>query len=104
MKRLGLLAALLVVALAIGCDQGGGSSAKKGPAPSTDAAKAALNDMVTTGRLGSGMMAVDSYIGSLKASDPAKSEALAKDMNDLRGLGSKPDAFKAKAKEMAGKL
>ena len=49
-------------------------------------------------------MAVDSYITNLSKTDAAKGEALGKDLKDLRGLTSKPEALKAKAKEMVDKL
>jgi hypothetical protein len=104
MKRFGLWVALFVVALVIGCSEGGSSSPKKDAPPSADNAKAMLGDIAKTGRLGSGMMAVEGYIGSLRKSDAAKADALAKDLNELRGLVATPDAMKAKAKALADKL
>ena len=103
MKRFGFWVALFVVASVIGCGQGGTSPSKKDSAPAANA-KATLEDVAKTGRLGSGMMAVDGYIDSLRKSDAAKADALAKDLNELRGLVATPDAMKAKAKALADKL
>jgi hypothetical protein len=104
MKRLGFWLVLCVGLLIVGCSDGGSSSGSKGPAPSAESAKAALNEMAKNGRIGSGMMTVDSYIGSLRKSDASKGEAVSKDFEELKKLGSKPDALKAKAKELADKL
>ena len=104
MKRLGLWVALSVAALVIGCNQAGTSSAKKGPPPSTATAKSVLEDVAKTGRVGSGMMALSDYVANLSKSDPAKGEALAKEIDEMKKLSGTPDAMKAKAKEIADKL
>jgi hypothetical protein len=103
MTRWGLWLAVILAACVIGCNQGGGTS-KTPPAPSPAAAKAALLDVATSGKMGSGMMSVGSYVESLKKADPAKGEAIAKEVQDLGKLAKQPDALKAKAKEIADKL
>ena len=105
MKRLGLWVVLSVVALVIGCSQGGsGSSSQKSAAPSAAGAKAALEGMAKSGMMGSGMQPVGSYISSLRATDPAKAEELDKGFRELGSLSGRPDALKAKAKALADKL
>jgi len=102
MKRWGLWLLVVVAVSVIGCSQ---DSASKGPPPpSTAAAKAALADLAANGKMGSGMMPVGSYVDALKKTDPAKGEALAKEVQALGKLTGKPDALKAKAKEIADKL
>ena len=104
MKRLGLWVALSVVALVIGCNQAGTSSKKSGPPPSTATAKSVLEDVAKTGRVGSGMAGLNQYVESLRKSDPAKGEALAKEIDEMKKLSGTPDAMKAKAKAIADKL
>ncbi len=104
MKRLGFWLGLLAVALVIGCGPAGSSSAPKAPPPSAAAAKAALEQVAKTGMSGSQMMALNEYVKSLRQSDPAKGEALAKEVEEMRKLGSSPEQMKAKAKEIADKL
>ena len=103
MERLRLWVALFVVVLVIGCDQGGPPKDPP-PPPSADSAKAALGEVANAGRLHSGIAMVQGYIGILRRDDPAKADALAKEMHELLGLGHDPDAMKAKAKEIADKL
>jgi len=92
---------VLAVSLA-GCNRSGSPSAA--PAPTTAAAKAALLDVAKSGQIGSGMMAVQDYVENLKATDAAKAEQLAKELQQLGKLSATPDALKAKAKEIADKL
>ena len=104
MKRLGLWVALSVAALVIGCNQAGTSSKKSAPPPSAATAKSTLNDVAKSGQLGSGMMALGDYVTNLRKSDPAKGEALAKEIDEMKKLAGTPEAMKAKAKAIADKL
>ncbi len=107
MQRLVLWVALCVVALVVGCNRGGGtssSSSLQSAPPSAANAKAALEGLAKDGRIGSGTQAVSSYISSLRATDPAKADALEKDYKELSGLIKNQEAFKAKAKALADKL
>lgn len=98
-----VVALSLVVLLLAGC--GGPKSVKVTPVTvsAADAVKGALNDIVQSGELGSGSMALQENIEKLKATDAAKGEALLKDYEALAKLKD-PAALKAKAKEMLGKL
>jgi hypothetical protein len=103
MGRLRFWVALFVVVLVIGCDRKEPPKVPP-PLPTADSAKAALAEVVIDGRLNSGIAIVHGYIGIIRKSDPAKADALAKDLKELRGLGRDPDAMRAKAKELADKL
>ncbi len=107
MKRVGLgfLVALFVAAMVIGCSQGGSSSAKKVSASDAEKGiKSIVEDLAQNGKVGSGMMPLNGYIESVRKADPAKGEALAKDLDDLRKIGANPEKVKAKAKEILAKL
>ncbi len=107
MKRLasGFLVALFVAAMVIGCSQGGGSSAKKVSASDAEkGVKGILESVAESGKLGSAMMPMSGYIESIRKADPAKGDALAKDIGELGKVTSDPEKVKAKAKEILAKL
>ena len=103
MKSLGLCTVLAVALLVVGCDKRGGSTAASKP-PDATAAKAVLDEVAKTGQIGSGFLTVTDYVEYLKKTDSAKAEALSKEVEAMNKLSNSPDALKAKAKEIAGKL
>lgn len=95
---------LVMAVLAVGCSS---KEAGKGPAqqaPSANNAKAALQDVVKTGEVGSGLDDVRIYLEELKKTDAAKADPLLKEFNALTGTAGKPDQAKAKAKDLLSKL
>ena len=94
---------LMVVAVAaylVGCGAPAEQVEKVAPA-GPPPAKAMLEGVAASGELGSGAQEIRSALD--KESDPAKKEALLKDMDALEKAAT-PDEVKAKAKEMADKL
>ena len=71
--------------------------------PAATNAKVSLEEIATTGQMGSGMMLLRENIQQLKAADEAKGGPLMTDLDALEKL-TDPEQIKAKAKEMAGKL
>jgi len=95
---------LLTLGLFVGC------SGRSAPIPVTPpqqtsaaAAKAALKEIADSGQVGSQLMTVRENVEKLKGSDPAKADALLKEVDEL-GAARTPDAVKAKAKAMMDKL
>jgi hypothetical protein len=93
----------VVFAALVGCGSVGDTPTAVTPPASTDSIKAALNDVVQTGQLGSGGMTLEQEIENLRASDAAKADALKSDYEQLKGM-TDPARAKAKAQEMLGKL
>ena len=109
MKRFELWVVVTVVVLVWGCSRGGGAPTapkKAESAPSAAAAKAALEGVAKRGAMGSEMMLLSRYVASLRKSDRAKGEALAKEIDETTrlALAGTPEKMKAKAKEIADKL
>src|SRR5262245_39042133 len=94
--------ALVALSLA-GCTGGGDAPVKVTPPASTDQIKAALNDVVQSGQLGSGGMIIEQEIETIRASDAAKADALKKGYDELKAAKD-PASAKAKAQEMISKL
>jgi len=86
--------------------------APKAPPPApplspADHAKTTLTLASENGIVGSDVLALRSYFEGLKKTEPAKGEALLKDLDALIQVGAGRSAspkVKAKAKEMLGKL
>jgi hypothetical protein len=105
MSRYWCLCALVLVMLAIGCSSQPGAVSKRVQAtPPLDKAKAALQDVVKTGEVGSGLDDVQTYAEELKKTDSAKADSLSKQLATLRGKGGKPEEAKTAAKEILDKL
>jgi len=97
--------AVILAMVVLGCNQQPGAVVKKVQAtPPVELAKSALQEVVKTGEVGSGLEAVQSYADGLKATDAGKADAIAKGLTDLQKMGSKPEEAKAAAKELLGKL
>lgn len=94
-----ILFVLSVVAI-LGC--GGGSSIPVDDQEAPDQVKQALQTVVDTGEIDSGLVVVQEQLEVMKATDAAKAEELLKDLEELMGLSG--DAAKTKAGEMLGKL
>lgn len=94
--------ALLILAVFI-CGCGSDTSVKVTPQPQSNALKATLQDIAASGELGSGADGLPAQLEELKATDPAKGEALLADYEKLK-TASGPEAIKAAAKAMADKL
>jgi hypothetical protein len=93
-------AAVLLIA---GC---GGPKSEKVKPPSVtpaEAAKTALKEIADSGQVGSGADVIKQSLEKLKGTDAAKADALLKDYETLIKTQN-PDAVKAKATEMMGKL
>ncbi len=97
------LGVLVLATLVLGCSQGSRPVRVQGPSPAENAKKA-LQEVVNTGEVGSGLADVDTYLTDLKKTDAAKADALQKDLTALQASGGKADQAKAKAKEMMDKL
>jgi len=91
---------VLSLAAAIGCSSG---ETTQRVAPPKDQSRAVLEAIAQSGIVDSGVMTVKEELEKLKATDPAKADALLNDLADLQKPGS-PDRIKAKAKEMLAKL
>jgi hypothetical protein len=104
MRYATLLVALALLSPLVGCGTADEpSSVNVTPPPATDSLKAALNDVIQSGQLGSGGMTIEQEIENLRASDAAKADALKADYEKLRTMGD-PNQLKAKAQEMISKL
>ena len=97
---------VLIVLAMIGCGGGGPAPVAVEPPAQTagiDAVKSMLQDVAGSGELGSGAEGLRTALEAMKGSDAAKATALLADLDALEASGS-PDAAKAKATEMLGKL
>ncbi len=104
MSRYWCLCVLVLVMLAVGCGPPQGTTKGAQATPSQDRAKAALQDVVKTGEVGSGLDDVQTYLEGLKKTDAAKADSLSKEFAALQGKSGRPEEAKAKAKELLGKL
>jgi len=107
MSRLKLVCGFCLICIsvsAIGC---GGSDIPKPvsvtPPTTPPALKSMIEDLAASGQLGSGADALKTELSNLAKTDEAKSKKLMTDFEKLQKL-SDPEAVKALAKEMAGKL
>ena len=99
--RFACVLTLLFVVCLVGC--GPSETTKKVTPPDAQTnIKSALQNVVDTGQIDSGLMLVEEGLVEMKATDAAKAEELQKDLEELQGLSG--DAAKTKAKEMLGKL
>ncbi len=73
------------------------------PVDSTTAIKNMINDIATSGELGSGSESLKAELEKLKATDAAKANALLSELSSIEKM-SEPDQIKAAAKKMAAKL
>lgn len=94
---------VVLATLALGCSQGSRPVRMQGPSPAENAKKA-LQEVVDTGQVGSGLTDVETYLAELKKTDAGKADALLKEFGDLQSSSAKPDEAKAKAKAMIDKL
>lgn len=97
---------LVSVAMLAGCGRKSASAPKVTPA---EQAKAALRDCAENGLVSSNVMEIKGYFEEIQKSDPAKGEALLKDLGDLLKIGQKDPAHgsaaaKSRAKALLGKL
>lgn len=92
------LGVLLTVVVLVGC----GDSVPVTPPPPPQA-KAMLLDVAKQGEINSGIMAIREDLERMKATDPAKAEAMLRELDQLERMTS-PQQITAKAKEMADKL
>lgn len=91
---------ILLVLVCAGC----GDSGKPVDAPAPSAmVKATLQDLATTGEMTNAVDSLEQQLLEMKATDPAKADALLADYQQLRTLPS-PQAVKTKAKAMLEKL
>ncbi|NLS94175.1 MAG: hypothetical protein GXX96_18600 [Planctomycetaceae bacterium] len=65
--------------------------------------KAGLEEVAQSGELGSGVETLQEAVEKLQASDAAKGDAMAKELETLKSL-SDPAAIKTQAKKMADQL
>lgn len=91
--------ALLVLATA-GC---GSASPPPKPPAAPVMVKAALQEIAASGEFGSGVEELERQLEAMKATDPAKANALLADYKELRSLRNS-QAIKTKAKAMVDKL
>lgn len=98
-----LLGFVLVALSLAGCGDAGDAPVNVTPPTSTEQLKAALNDVVQSGQLGSGGMTIEQEIEKIRATDAAKADTLKKGYDELKAATS-PEAAKAKAQEMISKL
>jgi len=98
--RIGLIFSLLFVALFLGCSN---EPAPVTQTPGSPPVKAALEQIATTGEMGSGMMEVEQGLNDLKKTDAAKADKLLKEFAELQ-TASDPETVKTKAKAMADQL
>ena len=96
-----LLLVLGMVAL-VGCGPKETTEQVEEPA-SQDQVKSALENVVETGEVDSGLMTAREQLEAMQATDAAKAEELLKDLDALESLRD-PAQIKAKAKEMVDKL
>lgn len=92
-----------VILLALVCAGCGSSGQPVEPPPASAMAKSILQDLATHGEMNSGVEELQRQLEAMKATDPAKANALLADYKELRSL-SKPQAIKTKAKAMIDKL
>lgn len=105
MTRRSLLSAALAM-IVLGCE-----STPPPPPPPTpaEAAKATLDRASKDGQVGSDVLALQSYFEEMKKTEPAKADALLKDLqlliqNGTQPNGGNPDLIKKTAKKMVEKL
>lgn len=98
--RIGMICALLLAGFLVGCsNEPAPVATPAGPPP----VKAALEQIATTGEMGSGMMEVENGLNELKKTDAAKADKLLKEFAELQSAQD-PAEVKAKAKAMADQL
>ena len=103
MSQYKCLWAFILAILAVGCTKSAPAPAPSAQtAPSADRAKAALQDVVNTGQITSGLDDVQTYLTELKKTDAAKADPLLKEFNALQSRSG--EQAKAKAKEILSKL
>lgn len=104
MHLLKTLMIFAVLGFICGCS-GGDHAVKVEPAKvaPTQSLKAGLNDIAQSGELGSGVETLDEEVEKLRATDAAKADELAKEMETLKSLNN-PAKIKAQAKKMADSL
>lgn len=93
---------LLPLAILLGCTQRP-APVKVQPPKASDQVKTALQDLAQRGEITSGIGELKTNLEAMKATDSAKATALLADCEELVTLTT-PDAIKAKAQEMLGKL
>jgi hypothetical protein len=98
-----LLAVMLSIASLVGCGAVADHPVSVTPPVSTDSIKAALNDVIKTGELGSGGSSLEMDIEQIRSTDAAKADALKKAYDELKASAD-PGKRKAKAQEMMSKL
>ena len=89
---------LLAVLLALGCTSESESVTPPSTPPAAQNAQAMLEEIATSGEMGSGMMELRESLEGFEAG-----KALIPDLDALEGM-TNPEQIKAKAKEMADKL
>jgi len=97
------LALALLLASLVGCGGIVDKPVKVTPPASIDSIKAALNDVIASGEVGSGGAAIEMDIEKVRATDAAKADALKKAYDELSAARD-PSQVKAKAQEMMSKL
>lgn len=91
----------LTLLLLAGCGNKPESEPVQAPPP--PAAKAILNEVATSGELGSTAATIRESLTEVQKTDAAKGDALLKELDELEKM-SDPAKIKAKAKSMADKL
>ena len=97
-----LVSCFIVFLTTVGCGREKTQRVKP-PAPK-DEVRSALEYVVQTGQVDSGLITVREKLESMKATDAAKAESLLKDLDQLEKLGQQPEQAKTKAREMLQKL
>lgn len=100
MKVLRVWWILLLALVLAGC---GSSSKPVAPPPAPTMVKSILQDLATHGEMNSGVEELERQLEAMKATDPAKANALLADYKELRSLRNS-QAIKTKAKAMIDKL
>ena len=93
---------LLVALTLIGCGGPTETTKKVTPPSAQEQIKMALQNVVDSGEIDSGLMTVRDKLAEMKATDAAKAEELLKDLDELEKTSG--EAAKTKATEMLGKL
>lgn len=90
--------------LLIGCSTGTTNPSTTSVTPATPPLKATLEGVASSGQIGSAAPELQSQFEALKASDSAKADAIASDMDALLKADGNPAKVKQLASQMAGKL
>lgn len=92
------------VALVVGCSRERPAvPVKQAASPAAEAVKSGLKEIADSGQIGSGMLTIRENLEKLKSTDPAKADALLKELDKLSAM-SDPGAIRAKAKQMMDQL